>query len=329
MTHTIESIAAGLDGLAAVIRKHGTCAPAALEECAERLRKLAPEASGTDDFVMVESAVRSLPSGYAFADAAEHANPAPPTSDELTASEALYGFAGWLTGLSDPVTFSARHWAAPAAEMVGEYCAAASLAPPRDDFPSRLPQMPANRKTPADESGAEEGLARIAAKLAAEQEPHGMPITDEAFAAMLDGPEPRAAAQEEVAAFERWARCQFSGAEVFDRIEGRPANALGLTWEYNGNAVQSAWASWIAGVIARLQPPGAAEDAARWPEVFAERLADGWTFAYEPSTHYVGMNHPHGGKQSVVRVEYGAYDEQIGNAIAAAMNAARRARGES
>lgn len=48
-----------------------------------------------------------------------------------------------------------------------------------------------------------------------------------------------------VAAFERWARPRFQQPEVFDRIEGRPANDLGLTWEYNGNAVQACWAAWI------------------------------------------------------------------------------------
>lgn len=51
----------------------------------------APEASGTDDFVMVESAVRSLPPGYAFADAAEHANPAPTTSGTTPANESGAG----------------------------------------------------------------------------------------------------------------------------------------------------------------------------------------------------------------------------------------------
>lgn len=51
----------------------------------------------------------------------------------------------------------------------------------------------------------------------------------------------------EVASFESWARRVFShgSAEVFDRIGERPANRLGLTWEYNGDRVQAAWAAWI------------------------------------------------------------------------------------
>lgn len=58
-----------------------------------------------------------------------------------------------------------------------------------------------------------------------------------------------------------------------------------------------------------------------WPVVFAERLADGWRFEYEPETKFVGLRHPQGGRQSVVRVEYGAYADEIGAAIAASMNA--------
>ena len=42
--------------------------------------------------------------------------------------------------------------------------------------------------------------------------------------------------------FERWARPRFTKtAEAFDRIEGRPGG-----WEYNGDAVQTAWAAWQA-----------------------------------------------------------------------------------
>jgi hypothetical protein len=43
MNDTIEKIADGITGLAAVIRKHGTCAPAALDELAARLSTLAAQ----------------------------------------------------------------------------------------------------------------------------------------------------------------------------------------------------------------------------------------------------------------------------------------------
>src|SRR5258706_11991637 len=45
-----------------------------------------------------------------------------PAADEMSASEALYGFGGWLTGRHASVTFSARDNAAPAAELVAEFC---------------------------------------------------------------------------------------------------------------------------------------------------------------------------------------------------------------
>jgi hypothetical protein len=53
--------------------------------------------------------------------------------------------------------------------------------------------------------------------------------------------------------FERWARLQFTGAEVFSRIEGRPNG-----WEYNGDKVQAAWAGWQA-CAAAFAPAGSGE----------------------------------------------------------------------
>lgn len=49
----------------------------------------------------------------------------------------------------------------------------------------------------------------------------------------------------EVCAFESWALAQGFHSDDFDRIEGRPANKLGLTWEYNGNFLQASWAAWM------------------------------------------------------------------------------------
>jgi hypothetical protein len=48
----------------------------------------------------------------------------------MSASEALYGFAGWLTSLEKPVTLSAGHDAGIAARLVDEYCKANSLPDP-------------------------------------------------------------------------------------------------------------------------------------------------------------------------------------------------------
>ncbi|MCE3234023.1 MAG: hypothetical protein K0Q50_203 [Vampirovibrio sp.] len=53
-------------------------------------------------------------------------------SERVTASEALYGFAAWLTSRARPVTFSANHDAAPAADLVAEYVKANTLPDPRE-----------------------------------------------------------------------------------------------------------------------------------------------------------------------------------------------------
>jgi len=40
---------------------------------------------------------------------------------EINAATALYAFAGWLTSLKEPLTFSEKHWATPAADMVASF----------------------------------------------------------------------------------------------------------------------------------------------------------------------------------------------------------------
>ncbi len=52
---------------------------------------------------------------------------APTSTHKLTATEALYGFAGWLTSREKPVTLSANHEASAAAELVAEFVRANSL----------------------------------------------------------------------------------------------------------------------------------------------------------------------------------------------------------
>lgn len=53
-----------------------------------------------------------------MSDTAEH---------KLTATEALYGFAGWLTSRAEPVTMSANHEASTAAELVAQFVKANGL----------------------------------------------------------------------------------------------------------------------------------------------------------------------------------------------------------
>ena len=56
----------------------------------------------------------------------------------LSASEALYGFAGWLTSRTEPVTFSATHDAGKAVELVAEFCKVNQLPEPREDWANEL-----------------------------------------------------------------------------------------------------------------------------------------------------------------------------------------------
>jgi hypothetical protein len=58
--------------------------------------------------------------------------------ETLSASEALFGFAAWLTSLEKPVVFSARHEAGLAALMVEEFIKENGLEAPREGWPDRF-----------------------------------------------------------------------------------------------------------------------------------------------------------------------------------------------
>jgi hypothetical protein len=74
--------------------------------------------------------------------------------DKLSASEALFGFMGWLTSLETPVTFSGHHEASIGAKLVDEYCKANGLAEPREGWYLNLVQPSASRPTPHTLDGA-------------------------------------------------------------------------------------------------------------------------------------------------------------------------------
>lgn len=61
-----------------------------------------------------------------------------PSAEHMTASEALFGFMGWLTSLPYPVVFSASHDAAKAVELIAEWSKVNNLSPPADDFHKRI-----------------------------------------------------------------------------------------------------------------------------------------------------------------------------------------------
>ncbi len=59
-------------------------------------------------------------------------------TSELTGSEALYGFAAWLTSRKGPLTLGATYHASPIAELVKQFCDTNKLAEPREGWTDRL-----------------------------------------------------------------------------------------------------------------------------------------------------------------------------------------------
>ncbi len=57
---------------------------------------------------------------------------------QLSGSEALFGFAAWLTCRDEAVTASAKHDAAVWAELVDEFCKTNHLAEPREQWDTLL-----------------------------------------------------------------------------------------------------------------------------------------------------------------------------------------------
>ena len=70
-------------------------------------------------------------------------------SDVPTPSEALFGFAAWLTTRKEPLTLGANHDAAPVAQLVADFCDSQSFAMPRENYADKLkdyPSEPLNKK---------------------------------------------------------------------------------------------------------------------------------------------------------------------------------------
>lgn len=61
-----------------------------------------------------------------------------PRAPRLTASEAVFGFAGWLTSRGQPVTMSSKHNAATVADLVSKFCEVNDLTPPRPEWNRNL-----------------------------------------------------------------------------------------------------------------------------------------------------------------------------------------------
>jgi hypothetical protein len=57
---------------------------------------------------------------------------------EMSASEALYGFVGWLTTRDEELSVGSRHDAAPWAEAVSTFCKTNELKEPRNGWEKLL-----------------------------------------------------------------------------------------------------------------------------------------------------------------------------------------------
>lgn len=58
--------------------------------------------------------------------------------DKLTASEAIYGFCGWLSGQKKEIKMGTNNDCAVIAELVGEFCVANNLQEPRKGWTNNL-----------------------------------------------------------------------------------------------------------------------------------------------------------------------------------------------
>jgi hypothetical protein len=62
-------------------------------------------------------------------------------AEKMTASEAVYGFAAWLTCRQNGVMIGATHNAALVMDLVKRWCDANNLSPPRDGvYPNNVVQ---------------------------------------------------------------------------------------------------------------------------------------------------------------------------------------------
>jgi hypothetical protein len=79
--------------------------------------------------------------------------------NNLSASEAVYGFAGWLTGRKEQTVMSATDDAAPIARMCGHFIEANKLPEPRDGWEWKLEHPKDSATEPNDQALARGGVA--------------------------------------------------------------------------------------------------------------------------------------------------------------------------
>ena len=64
------------------------------------------------------------------------------SKDSVSPAAAIYAFAAWLTGREEPVTLSATHDAAIAAELADEFCKSQGFEGPDGDWTAALKPYP-------------------------------------------------------------------------------------------------------------------------------------------------------------------------------------------
>ena len=60
------------------------------------------------------------------------------SDNKLTASEAVFGFCGWLTSRKEKTVMSSSDNASPIAELIGQFCDENRLDEPRDNYTDYL-----------------------------------------------------------------------------------------------------------------------------------------------------------------------------------------------
>lgn len=93
----------------------------------------------------------------------------PPPADDLSASEALFGFVGWLVSRREAVTLSSAHGAAQGADLVKRFIEAHSLSMPRDGWEAKLATLDlGNQTAPPNELERLRDIVRNACRFADE-----------------------------------------------------------------------------------------------------------------------------------------------------------------
>ena len=92
----------------------------------------------TDEGVMIAWFANSIMRGYDEGTRREIERQLERSTFELSGSEAVYGFAAWLTTRREPITMSAAHDSSDPAVLVDRFCMANELQTPRSGWNRKL-----------------------------------------------------------------------------------------------------------------------------------------------------------------------------------------------